>query len=90
MDWILIRDRIIAPRCFECHKGVFSEGGYDLSIYENLFADGLVKPGDAANSYLFKIMDSGDMPDDVGRVSQKEIDFVKLWIDEGAIEVVGN
>lgn len=44
-----------------------------------------VKPGDAANSYLFQKINSGAMPLIGGPLTQADKDKISTWINEGAL-----
>jgi hypothetical protein len=79
-----------------CHSGSNPTGGMNLaagSAYANIVnvasmeipALKRVKPGDSANSYLFRKVSSGLMPLAGGPLSAADINKIKTWIDQGAM-----
>jgi hypothetical protein len=76
--------------CILCHGGA---GGLDLDSFEGLMAGGVsgpaVLPGDAANSFLVKRLEGTvlpRMPVDAPPLTPGEIETVRQWIDEGALD----
>lgn len=79
-----------------CHIGTFAAAGLDLSegnAYKNIVgvksSSNLmyIEPGNSNNSYLFQRISSqniGNVMPPTGRLNQKYIDSLKLWIDNGA------
>jgi Planctomycete cytochrome C len=87
---------ILAKNCSECHtrgqKG-FEASGLDTTSYQSLMKGGkfgqLVKPGDALSSSLNMLVEgrahpSIQMPHGRAKLSDKEIAFLKVWVNEGA------
>jgi len=79
-----------------CHIGTFAAAGLDLSegnAYKNIVgvksSSNLmyVEPGNSSNSYLFQRVSSQNISEvmpPTGRLNQKYIDSLKLWIENGA------
>lgn len=87
---------ILAKNCAECHtpgqKG-FVASGLDTTSYQNLMKGGkfgqLVKPGDALTSALNMLVEgrvhpSIQMPHGRAKLPDKEIEILKVWVNEGA------
>lgn len=87
---------ILAKNCSECHapgqKG-FEASGLDTTNYQSLMKGGkfgqLVKPGDALSSSLNMLVEgrahsSIQMPHGRAKLPGKDIDILKVWVNEGA------
>jgi len=87
---------ILAKNCSECHaagqKGL-AASGLDTTSYENLMKGGkfgpLVKPGDALSSSLNMLVEgrvhaSIQMPHGRAKLPDKDIEILKVWVNEGA------
>ena len=87
---------ILAKNCSECHtpgqKG-FVASGLDTTSYQSLMKGGkfgqLVKPGDALSSALNMLVEgrahpSIQMPHGRAKLPDKEIEILKVWVNEGA------
>ena len=87
---------ILAKNCSECHaagqKG-FLASGLDTTSYQTLLKGGkfgaLVKPGDALSSTLNMLVEgrahaSIQMPHGREKLSSKDIETLKVWVNEGA------
>lgn len=87
---------ILAKNCAECHapgqKG-FEASGLDTTSYQALMKGGkfgqLVKPGDALSSALNMLVEgrahpSIQMPHGRAKLPDKEIEILKVWVNEGA------
>ena len=87
---------ILAKNCAECHapgqKG-FVASGLDTTSYQNLIKGGrfgpLIKPGDSLSSALNMLVEgrvhsSIQMPHGREKLPAKEIEILKVWVDEGA------
>ena len=87
---------ILAKNCSECHaagqKGLVASG-LDTTSYENLMKGGkfgpLVKPGDALSSALNmrvegRVHSSIQMPHGREKLPAKDIETLKVWVNEGA------
>lgn len=80
---------IFNANCGNCHLGN-SNGGLNLSSYNNLMSNNVIIPGDHEMSELYERITlpnsaNGDMPPGNNSLSQEEIDLIALWIDEGAL-----
>src|SRR5690606_33691063 len=79
---------LLAKHCLECHSTSSSEGGLDLSLREAAMAGGesgiAIEPGDAAESLLWTMVASGEMPKDRPAMSTDELQLLRKWIDGGA------
>ncbi|MBT6767569.1 MAG: DUF1592 domain-containing protein [Opitutales bacterium] len=79
---------ILATHCLECHDTSRKEGALDLSRKRPAFKGGdsgvAIHPGDGENSELWKLVESGDMPEDRPALSVREKGLLKRWMDEGA------
>lgn len=76
--------------CFHCHgeSGV-TEGGLDLRLARFAIAGGdsgeAISPGHAEESYLYQRVRDGEMPPDEGhRLTAKQVEVIRRWIDAGA------
>ena len=87
---------ILAKNCSECHaagqRGL-AASGLDTTSYENLMKGGkfgpLVKPGDALSSSLNMLVEgrvhsSIQMPHGRAKLPDKDIEILKVWVNEGA------
>ncbi len=87
---------ILAKNCSECHaagqKGL-AASGLDTTSHQNLMKGGkfgpLVKPGDALTSALNMLVEgrvhaSIQMPHGKEKLAAKEIETLKVWVNEGA------
>ena len=87
---------IFARNCSECHapgqKG-FEASGLDTTSYQALMKGGkfgqLVKPGDALSSALNMLVEgrahsSIQMPHGRAKIPDKDIEILKVWVNEGA------
>ena len=79
---------IFDNNCGGCHLSN-SQGGLNLSNYENLMSTGVVIAGNAEASSLYDRItreesEQGDMPP-TGSLYQTNIDLISQWINEGAL-----
>lgn len=87
---------ILAKYCAECHapgqKGYLASG-LDTTGYQGLMKGGkygaLVKPGDALSSSLNMLVEgrahaSIRMPHGREKLADKDIEILKVWVNEGA------
>ena len=87
---------ILAKNCSECHapgqKG-FEASGLDTTGYQSLMRGGkfgqLIKPGDALSSALNMLVEgrahpSIRMPHGREKLPDKDIEILKVWVNEGA------
>lgn len=85
---------VLANKCFVCHSGNVTEGGFDLSTHTNLMKGGkkragkVVVPGKSAESFLFlscsRQIKPIMPPKSEEPLTSQELSLIKLWIDEGA------
>jgi cytochrome c len=87
---------ILEKNCLECHVPGgpgFEASGFDMSNYEALMKGGkygaFVNPGDPQGSNLMVLVEgrahpSIRMPHGRGKLDDREIEVLKVWIQEGA------
>lgn len=84
---------IINKKCLQCHGGIKKLGGYSLLFPEEALAKGEsgkhpIVPGNARQSELIKRIKHQDpdlvMPQDGPLLTEKEIELLEKWIDQGA------
>jgi Planctomycete cytochrome C len=87
---------ILKAKCLECHApgGTgYVASGFDMSSYESLMKGGkfgkLINPGDPLTSALNMLVEgranpSIRMPHGRGKLSDKEIEILRVWVKEGA------
>ena len=87
---------ILAKNCAECHapgKQGYIASGLDVTSYQSLMKGGkfgpLVKPGDALSSSLNMLVEgrahpSIRMPHGRAKLPDKDIEILKVWVNEGA------
>lgn len=76
-----IRDRILIPRCANCHSGVVS---HSILLSESGSKEPSIVVGDAEGSNFYKAIESGKMPQYGEKLTEEEVAAVKAWIDAGA------
>lgn len=75
---------ILDAKCGSCH-GSSGIKGISLNSYANIMkTPNLIKAGDPAGSQLVRVQ-SGSEPH-FGQLSGEELDTVKKWISDGAME----
>ena len=80
-----LQQNIFNPNCVICHNGSFRSGGVSLASHAEINASGILTPGNANGSPLFRQVNSGLMPKDRSRLQQADIDAIKNWINQGAL-----
>ena len=85
---------LLMTRCFGCHQGARSEGGYLMTDPATLMAGGdsglaAIVPGNVDESYLVEMITpdgqgQAQMPPDQPPLTAGEIGKVRQWIAEGA------
>ena len=87
---------ILDKHCLECHvpgQQGQEASGFDLTSYDTLMKGGkfgpLVKPGDAFTSALNMLVEgrvdkSIRMPHGRQKLSEHELEMLKLWVNQGA------
>lgn len=86
---------IFQNRCVQCHGGVDEDGevraeaSLKLTSYEGVIAGSeygsVVTAGDPGDSVLLDLIEWGDMPEEGDPVPAEEIDLIRMWIAEGAL-----
>ena len=81
---------IFYDKCSGCHTSGGSSGGLDLTSYNTLMSGGnsgaSIVAGDNQNSLLWKRINDGSMPPSLNDVIPSNVELVKKWINEGALE----
>lgn len=83
---------ILKEHCGECHLGKNKKGGLSLNSRSAMLAGGddgkVVEPGKSGGSKLIDVVLSRDpdiqMPPKGNRLSEKQVQLLKAWIDDGA------
>jgi mono/diheme cytochrome c family protein len=85
---------IFQRRCVKCHGGEKPEGGRRIEeglilmshteVLAGSWNGPVVKPGNAAESYLVKQITSGEMPKKEPDLLPAEIRIISAWVDAGA------
>ena len=83
---------IFKERCYSCHGAKKQESGLRLDKRQEAMAGGetglAIVPGDTSRGLLLKYVQSEDpeliMPAKGDRLTRKQIELLKRWIDEGA------
>ena len=80
---------MLARHCFECHDSSSMEGKLDLSRKAGALKDRkngkMIVPGKAAESLLWKVVESDEMPEDRPPLSAEDKQRLRAWIDSGAV-----
>ncbi len=83
---------ILRTNCIACHKPGKSKGGLNLTTHAALLKGGddgqVISSGDAPASRLIETIcgDEPEMPKESEPLLPREIDLIKRWITQGAIE----
>lgn len=82
-------ERLFSARCLSCHAGA-SQPDLSPPSYSSLmnYQPQLVVSGQGSNSLLIQLLDGRaqpEMPPSGARLTQNQIDGIRRWIDEGAI-----
>ena len=80
---------ILRTHCAACHADGEANGGFAIDTRGQLLESGMVVAGEAADSYALELIASADAdvmmpPPDRPRVSGKEAEILRQWIDQGA------
>ncbi len=80
---------ILKAHCFPCHgEGENLKGGLDLRLRRfmltNCEAGTVLVPGKPAESLLFKLVASGEMPKGEKKLTPNEVQRLERWISQGA------
>ncbi|XZE44358.1 DUF1549 domain-containing protein [Pirellulaceae bacterium SH467] len=85
---------ILRDQCFGCHQPAKSEGSYSMTEHESMLRAGesgelAVVPGDSAKSHLIAEIvpkdGKAEMPKGKAPLKESEIETIRRWIDEGAV-----
>ena len=80
---------ILQKNCFKCHNAKKQEGDLDLRTRDNLLRGGesgnVIVPGKSVDSLLIQKIKSGEMPPEGPKLSAKEQQLIKRWINAGAL-----
>ena len=87
---------IFQNRCAECHGGADEAGKIRIEASLNLLSregvlagsefGSVIEPGDAEGSYLLELIVEGEMPEEGDPVPEAEIEIIRVWIQEGALD----
>lgn len=66
-----IKNDILVPRCLECHKWVRDEARVRRKLV----------PGNAEESELFQVVESGEMPEDAPPLPTRELELIRSYIN---------
>lgn len=80
---------LFSKHCLECHDSVAKKGKLDLSLKQTALAGGRQGPafvaGNSADSRLWRLVESDEMPHDRPPLAAAEKQDLKRWIDEGTV-----
>lgn len=80
---------LFAKHCLECHDSVTKDGELDLTLKTAALAGGgsgdTIVPGNSARSSLWTLVESDEMPHNRAPLSDSEKQWLKQWIDAGAV-----
>ena len=85
---------ILESKCFSCHGAEKVKSGLRLDSRQQLLRGGesgkVLVPGDVEASYLFELIESGEMPPEGEEaLTRKEVAEIRRWIEGGAKFVDG-
>src|SRR3954453_6487044 len=79
---------ILKASCTRCHGEKGKKGDLDLTSLAGLRKGGesgaVVVPRKVADSKLYELVHSGEMPPGKTKLSAKEVETLRRWIDAGA------
>lgn len=80
---------ILEMRCVKCHGGEFPSEDLSMVSYESLMSGSqngqVIVAGDSNNSLLFQKIESGAMPKRGQDLTIEQIEIIRQWINEGAL-----
>jgi mono/diheme cytochrome c family protein len=80
---------IFEAHCTECHGATSAELGLNLTTYESAMAGSdygtVIEPGNPDGSLIIDMISSGDMPQDADPMPAEQLDLIRTWISEGAL-----
>ncbi len=79
---------IMKAMCFQCHgEEAELHGGLDVRLVRLLTKGGesgaAIVPGDSSNSLLWRRIESDEMPEGAKKLSNRDKEIIRRWIDEG-------
>lgn len=81
---------VFIDRCGECHGDDLPEEGLEVTSYRTLMMGSIygsvIKPGDPDGSYLFDQIATGKMPKRGDSLTTAQIETVRRWIEQGALD----
>ena len=81
---------LFRTRCERCHGDSRAEAGLNLLSYASVMAGSengpVVIPGSSATSYLVELIVAGEMPRRAPSLPPIEIETIRTWVDEGALD----
>lgn len=84
---------ILLRRCSSCHNNDRTEADFNVTNFIDLMqgggSGGVIEPFAADDSYLIGLVtheDSPEMPPSGNKIPASEIDLLKRWVDQGALE----
>ncbi len=93
VDFVREIQPILRGNCYECHAGTTEEGGLNLGIKAKALRGGdseaAILPGKSKESLLIQLVSGVDkdrvMPPEGNRpLTEKQINLLRAWIDQGA------
>ena len=85
---------IFERSCVRCHGGLDEgelriEAGLDLTSYEKLVLGSefgeVLTPGEPDRSIIVDLIEVGDMPSEGDPLDPEEIELIRTWVAEGAV-----
>lgn len=80
-----LNQKVIEPKCLDCHSGVGASGGLNLSSYSEIMSSGIVVAGNAATSSLYTTL-LNPLNEVHNTLTEQELIGLADWINNGAIE----
>ncbi len=79
---------LLANKCLDCHDAATRKGKLNLAAKTAAFSGGengkVIIPGRSADSLLWQLVESDDMPADGEPLTAQQKFDIKQWLDEGA------
>ncbi len=87
-DYARLKTELFDVSCVKCHGPTRRAGGVDVSTFALIMSEeqALVVKGRSADSFLFQVIESGEMPKGNLTVSAALKTALACWIDAGASE----
>ena len=84
---------LLARRCSTCHNSDRTEADLNVTDFISLMQGGgsgeVIEPFSSDDSFLVKLVtheDSPEMPPSGNKIPEQEINLLKQWVDQGALE----